>query len=197
MDSHLWMLAFDNLLVNLDAPINFAHNYYLYQDDAGRFNPIIWDLNENFGGFSMLIGGSPLSSIGVQNLDPYLNSVNNATSVKLAYRINPSDAFKMIEMYDDGIHKDEAANDGIFGVKISTGAGGIEYYIYAENSEAAAFLPERAESEFFTLNVAGGLVVNELMADNQTTLQDSEGEFDDWVELYNNSGSDIYLNGYC
>ena len=31
VDRHLWMLAFDNLLVNLDAPINFAHNYYLYQ----------------------------------------------------------------------------------------------------------------------------------------------------------------------
>jgi spore coat protein CotH len=41
VDRHLWFLAFSNLLVNLDGPVNNPQNYYLYQDDAGRFNPII------------------------------------------------------------------------------------------------------------------------------------------------------------
>ena len=27
-------------------------NYYLYKDNSGRFNPIVWDLNESFGTFS-------------------------------------------------------------------------------------------------------------------------------------------------
>ncbi len=77
VDRHLWMLAFDNLLVNLDAPINFAHNYYLYQDDAGMFNPIVWDFNENFGVFSSLIGGRQLNTTDLQQLDPYLNSTSS------------------------------------------------------------------------------------------------------------------------
>jgi hypothetical protein len=47
------MLAFDNVMVNLDSYIGkFKQNYYLYQDDNGRFNPIIWDLNMSFGVFS-------------------------------------------------------------------------------------------------------------------------------------------------
>lgn len=73
VDAHLWMLAFDNMLVNLDAPINFGHNYYLYQS-GGQFNPVVWDLNECFGVFSMLLnGGPPLNVTDLQHLDPYLN----------------------------------------------------------------------------------------------------------------------------
>jgi hypothetical protein len=53
IDRTLWMLAFDNLFVNLDSYIGgFAQNYYLYKDNSGRFNPIVWDLNESFGTFS-------------------------------------------------------------------------------------------------------------------------------------------------
>ncbi|MBN1199099.1 MAG: CotH kinase family protein, partial [Bacteroidales bacterium] len=42
IDNHLWFLAFSNLLVNLDGPINNPQNYYIYQDDNRRFNPIPW-----------------------------------------------------------------------------------------------------------------------------------------------------------
>ncbi|HEY9113199.1 MAG TPA: CotH kinase family protein, partial [Bacteroidales bacterium] len=49
IDRHLWFIALSNLLVNLDGPINNPQNYYIYKDDAGRFNPIPWDFNESFG----------------------------------------------------------------------------------------------------------------------------------------------------
>jgi hypothetical protein len=62
VDKALWMIAFDNTLVNLDSYIGgFAQNYYLYRDHNGRFNPVIWDLNESFGTFSST-GTSMLSS---------------------------------------------------------------------------------------------------------------------------------------
>lgn len=55
IDQTLWMLAFDNVFVNLDSYIGaFAHNYYLYADSTGVFHPIIWDLNLAFGGFRLL-----------------------------------------------------------------------------------------------------------------------------------------------
>lgn len=41
----------------------------------------------------------------------------------------------------------------------------------------------------------GQIVINEFMADNDNTVADQNGEFDDWVELYNNTSSPISLNG--
>ena len=47
------MIAFDNVIVNLDSYIGgFKQNYYLYRDGTNRFNSTIWDLNESFGTFS-------------------------------------------------------------------------------------------------------------------------------------------------
>jgi len=65
VDNHLWMLAFDNLLVNLDAPINFGHNFYLFKDGSDRFNPILWDLNENFWLVLDALGWSAIKHIPI------------------------------------------------------------------------------------------------------------------------------------
>ncbi len=122
---------------------------------------------------------------------------DNATLVQLGYR--QGGAFEKIRMADDGAHNDGSANDGVYGVSIDIGAGDIAYYIYAENNDAAAFSPERAEYEYYTVSVTnsvGDLVINEFMADNDTTATDQDGEYEDWIELYNNSGNDIALLGY-
>lgn len=51
VDRALWMHAFNYTLLNLDSYVGYCQNYYLYQDENGRFNPIIWDLNMSFGSF--------------------------------------------------------------------------------------------------------------------------------------------------
>ncbi len=52
VDQVLWMLAFNNLFVNLDSYNGIlSHNYYLFLDSLGQFHPIIWDMNLCFGGF--------------------------------------------------------------------------------------------------------------------------------------------------
>jgi hypothetical protein len=51
IDRSLWMHAFNYTLVNLDSYIGYSQNYYMYKDDNGVFNPIIWDLNMSFGSF--------------------------------------------------------------------------------------------------------------------------------------------------
>ncbi len=331
IDRHLWFLAFSNLLVNLDGPINNPQNYYLYKDDAGRFNPIPWDLNECFGVFSShqtlgqlgtsqlqelspfaninaseypviskilsndtyrkmyvahmktimtdyfesglyrtraleiqsiidsevqadankfythsdftsnidnsIGGGGPpgpgnKSVIGIAELmearTTYLNSlsdfqavsptvsdmehgpsnpspnidiwitasITNAETVQLAYRNNLADVFEKIEMLDDGSNNDGSAGDGIYGASVSTGSSGFQYYIYAENDNAASFSPSRAAYEFYTVTVSGDLVINEFMASNDNTASDFDGEFEDWVELYNNTNDEIELSGY-
>ncbi len=325
VDRHLWMIAFDNLLVNLDAPINFAHNYYLYRDDALQFNPIIWDLNMNFGGFATLIGGNNLSIAQMQQLTPFLNesnanypivnkflpnttyrkmyiahmktmlvenfangwyqtrgvelqniiaasvqadpnkfstygsflanlntqigntpgivqlmaarvnyvnshpafqsvaptiasvthspavvpfggnvsiaaTVSNATAVILAYRDNRVFPFTKVAMLDDGAHNDGAAGDGVYGAAIGVGNSDVHYYIYCENANAAAFLPPRAEFEDSLIAVTApsgtGIVINEFQADNASTITDQDGEYEDWIELFNTTSSPISLDGF-
>lgn len=72
VDQNLWMCAFDNLLVNLDSPINIFHNFYLFADADGRINPLLWDLNMSFGGF-------PSGTVTqMQQLDP-LRNINSNT----------------------------------------------------------------------------------------------------------------------
>jgi len=39
-------------------------------------------------------------------------------------------------------------------------------------------------------------VINELMPANLSTIADEDGEYADWIEIYNPSGSSINLNGY-
>jgi len=40
------------------------------------------------------------------------------------------------------------------------------------------------------------IVINEIMASNQTGLVDEDGDFEDWIELYNSGSQDINLAGY-
>jgi len=46
------------------------------------------------------------------------------------------------------------------------------------------------------LNMYSQLTINEVLSSNATTLADNEGEFDDWIEIYNSSNSAIDLSGY-
>ncbi|MCP4347206.1 MAG: hypothetical protein GY795_16970 [Desulfobacterales bacterium] len=48
----------------------------------------------------------------------------------------------------------------------------------------------------FSMNASGAVVINEFMADNASTIADQDGEYDDWIELYNTGDTEISLNGY-
>lgn len=325
IDRHLWFLAFQNLLVNLDGPINNPQNYYVFQDGTGRFNPIPWDLNESFGVFRSLQGGGNLNTYQLQTFSPFNNltssnhpiiskilsndtyskmyiahmktmleeifangwyedraleiqaiidadvqadnnkfysysnflsnihssvgggpnavigitqlmdarvnyllglnefeaqqpefsnisfspeqpapnteiwfsaEVDYGTLVYLSYRQSSTAVFQKTEMYDDGNHNDGAAGDGVYGASLVAGNTGIQYYFYAENNDAAAFMPAHAEMEYYSISITSDLVINEFMADNETTVMDQDGEYDDWIELYNNGTEDIALGGY-
>lgn len=39
------------------------------------------------------------------------------------------------------------------------------------------------------------VVINELMADNDNTIADPQGDYDDWLELYNRTDSAVLLTG--
>ncbi|WCO00646.1 CotH kinase family protein [Psychroserpens ponticola] len=340
VDRAIWMLAFDNVLVNLDSYIGqFKQNYYLYKDDNGRFNPVVWDLNMSFGTFGMTgaSGGGPgpggnlnsttqkaqmdhllhdtdtnfplmskllavprykkmylahyktilteqitnsnyltlandyqniidasvqadankfytyaqfvgnintdyglgmntasgltnlmnargnyletlsdftvtqptISNVTPSNSSPEIGTTisittdvvnTNTDAVFLGYRNDQHEPFTKVLMYDDGNHNDNGANDGVYGIDLSITEEYTQYYIYAENNNIGAFSPARAEHEFYSIHAiyvtipVGDLVINELMASNATTAVDQDGEYDDWVELYNNSSQTVSLD---
>jgi hypothetical protein len=123
-------------------------------------------------------------------------NVQNANYVYLAYRFKFSDKFEKLEMFDDGNNGDGAAGDGVYGVTISVDARDVQYYVYAENATSGIFSPQRAEKEFHQIAVVSGLVINEIMAANFSKVSDQDGEYDDWVELYNGGNTSINLEGF-
>lgn len=125
-------------------------------------------------------------------------NISDATNSFVAYRHDGSELFTKIQLLDDGLNDDGMAGDGIFGKVFSNGISRpIQFYIYSENDNAGIFSPVRAEHEFHSITLsAGGLVINEIMASNTKTIQDQDGEYDDWIELYNNSDATINLENY-
>jgi hypothetical protein len=122
--------------------------------------------------------------------------VTDAEYVQFAYRYGEHDYFIWEEMFDDGLHGDGAAGDGIYGIVIPVFGTPVQYYFYAENDAAGKFLPIRAAHEYFTLSPEKGLVINELSAKNGTIAMDEYGDYDDWIEFYNNTDDIISLSGY-
>lgn len=100
VDRILWMLAFNNSLVNLDSYSGvFAQNYYLYKDHTGHFNPVVWDLNMCFGGFpfagagatglaGLTIADMQQMALDLHSTDPFwpvINTVFNDPMYKRMY----------------------------------------------------------------------------------------------------------------
>ena len=111
-----------------------------------------------------------------------------------------------IEMNDKGYYPDVEPDDNFYGVafEIPDGSSGMKLccYVTAVNDQdVMKFYPERAEFEFISLKIESSLsntdiVINEFMADNETTILDPQGENEDWIELYNKSDQLVSLNGW-
>ncbi|MBL7827314.1 MAG: CotH kinase family protein [Saprospiraceae bacterium] len=77
IDRTLWMLALNDVMVNLNSYSgNHSVNYYIFRDGNGKFQPIHWDLNLAFGSYKNTGLGSDLDLKGLQSLDPLLHSDN-------------------------------------------------------------------------------------------------------------------------
>ena len=139
----------------------------------------------------------------IQNTTVVINSnvtitadISNATYAYLGYRSSIEDIFTKTEMFDDGAHNDGTAGDGVYGTTIPVTVSDIQYYIYSDNNAAGKFSPQRAEHEYHSLAVSGDVVINEISASNSAIQADPNGEFDDWIEFYNNTSLPITMDGY-
>ncbi len=115
--------------------------------------------------------------------------------------------FERVALFDDGAHGDGVSGDGIYGGHLPAYLAGtrVRYYVEARSgneARAATFAPARAEEHTFDFRVlpsisseAPPLVLNELMASNDSTITDPQGDFDDWIEIWNGSDEAVDLSG--
>ena len=126
----------------------------------------------------------------------------NTNAVFLGYKFELSKKFEKLQMFDDGNHNDALANDNVYGISVTMNSASLTYYIYAENTNAAIFSPERAEHEFYHINLPtdsikkGDFVINEFLAINDKSDLNEYGVYSDWIELYNNTNKTLNLTGY-
>jgi hypothetical protein len=149
-----------------------------------------------------------ISAISASDTAPLYNApvtitahISNGSMAYLGYRFANTDKFVRDTMFDDGLHNDGIAGDSVFGASFNMLSANVQYYIYAENANAGMFSPERAEHEFYSLYThaphpsAGQVVINEFMADNQIAVANELSQYEDWIELYNTTSSDLSLFG--
>lgn len=168
--------------------MNGRASYLLAQSDFTQTQPTISNV------------GASTSSPAINDQFSIVATVSNTTGVMLGHRSSLGDRFVRVPMYDDGAHGDGAAGDGVYGANVTMSNTFVQYYIYADNTTIGSFSPARAEHEYYIVNSAvppaGDLVINELLASNDVTMADQDGEFDDWIELFNNTSSSMDLSGY-
>ena len=208
----------------IDAAVQADNNkFYTYAQFIGNINtdynlgmntaPGIANLMNARGSYlsglsDFTVTQPSISNVAPSTTDPdvgdtvtFTATVTNSNAVYLGYRTNQHAPFTKVQMYDDGAHNDGATGDNVFGIDVTITNDYTHYYVYAENTNIGAFSPARAQHEFYTLNAdyipleIGDLVINEIMADNDTVVADQDGEYDDWLELYNNSSETLVLDG--
>ena len=76
--------------------------------------------------------------------------------------------------------------------------GNYDWYLQAYSNSGFERHPIHGVNTFKIINSSSNqpIIINELLAKNETTNSDESGEFDDWVELYNYSDNLVDLAGY-
>jgi hypothetical protein len=136
----------------------------------------------------------------------HLRDLVPVADVQLYIAAGLSEIFIPVPMVDDGRHGDGQASDGVFGFIVPSYPAGtvLRYYVQAKADDGVGTLvfdPEGAEHHVYMHVVTyaqadvSPIVINELMARNDTTIADPQGDYDDWIELLNISNQTVNLSG--
>jgi spore coat protein CotH len=100
------------------------------------------------------------------------------------------------EMFDDGNHHDDIAGDKIYGasIELPDENSAMSYQIIATDSQNFTQLMPCTPID---IPAAGNdmplLFINEFMADNDGINADGNGDYDDWLEIYNADSETVWL----
>jgi spore coat protein CotH len=115
------------------------------------------------------------------------SSINGSTTEVYPMIFNPVFDTKIVEESDRWI-----------GTVPPIGAGNsvsIQIYVKDINNNSLLYPRKNPITITASIPVATDIVVNEIMADNDNTIPDPAGEYDDWFELYNPTSNPVLLTG--
>jgi len=139
VESPLWTnWGFGGIMSTIDA----RKQYLLSHPEIALSPPTIYGLN-------------------ITNNLVTVNAVSASALELMATTSEFNSKFQSFVMLDDGTNGDVMANDGIYSSALPFQSSGlnIKFYIRAQNNDAMALLPERAEYEFYTYSAISGLFV--------------------------------------
>ncbi|MDQ8192198.1 CotH kinase family protein [Roseibacillus persicicus] len=174
------------------------------QDEAGDFDP--WVEVYNLGPGLVTLSGLYLT-----------DSASNLTQWAIPSTSLDDGEFLTIwldgETSEGSYHANFSPNSTGGSLYLTNGSSIIDTLVYnvLPSDQTVARLPDGEgdfsltdQPSFGTANLEStlpaaptGLFINEIMADNETTIEDpdQEGAFEDWIELYNSSSETIGLGG--
>lgn len=125
----------------------------------------------------------------------FVEDEDPAPSVRLRYQVNGAYP-EYLTMVDDGLHHDREAGDGFYGCVFPPFQFNetLSWQISAiDNQSQASLLPCSPAYISFSPSSDPQLFVNEFMADNEFSIADEYGEYDDWAEIYNGDDEPVWL----
>lgn len=216
-------VAADVLFGNLDAYVNSGRNFYFYiHPTTGLMEWIPWDLGLSFGSYTggiqnmeqlnvtyvssatnrPLIGkylntpsmrGDYLrelcllfnSYFSSTRLFPHIDSIANI--IRPHVTADPRKMYTLTQFETNIVSDINASGGG------GTRKPGLKSFINLRSTSVQSQLAGLGVSCALTVN-AGDVVINEFMAQNDS-IPDPAGEFDDWIEFYNNTANPLNLGG--
>ena len=106
-----------------------------------------------------------------------------------------------IAMNDDGAGSDALAGDGIWSGAIPPVENGSEVVFYIAATDDSGYVtfeppvPGEVTFRYLVGQAPLPIFVNEFMADNGYIVADPQGDYDDWLELYNAADTAVRLSG--
>ncbi|MFK7982078.1 MAG: CotH kinase family protein [Saprospiraceae bacterium] len=181
---------FEAELINLKNHVRERRDFLLSHSEMGAEGLTIADVST--------LTTAPASNETV-TITTTISDENGIDKVRLYYGAGLVGTFDRVEMMANG--------DGTYSATIPNFSAGtyVRYYveaIAADEANTATYAPRGAEHDVYVYRVNVGtieesdVVINEFMASNDATVADQDEEFDDWIELFNTTNSDIDLTGY-
>ena len=217
--NYLFFHVINNFLVNMDSYFLGCHNYYVYhREDTDKFVHIPWDFNYSFA----TLGGG-MTENEIYDF-PLFYMAPPQSPKPLVNRTFEIDHYRQIYLMNYKYLIETALNEELLFERIDTLSDLIRDAVYADtlkmytNEEFEINLEDNIETENGILYGLKNLItqrivkineqlngveipeqisnlhINEFLADNESILKDEYGEYEDWIEIYNDNDFPVNMN---
>ncbi|KAA3596593.1 MAG: T9SS C-terminal target domain-containing protein [Calditrichaeota bacterium] len=124
--------------------------------------------------------------------------IDSQSEVVVKLHLKDKENFNKVEMFDNGLNGDLFANDLLYTAQVQLNENQIEFYVSAtDDSDSTNFFPHNFSEELIQISLIKSrkenfnVLINELMYNSS-----DEFPVGDWVEIFNNSDSEIDLTNW-